>query len=142
MTTPEPLVNQHQLRGWGPSVPSTQRFRNVLVRDRVSAVVGPPPAGPGGSPDAAGRLAAVEVLVAEDMQMWQRRAVDDHGVTDPSHVREHAEIIRNGSSCMCPPGASTGAIQRDYLQSDYDRATELGLALLEARRAVEEGASP
>lgn len=142
MTSSEPLVGQYQIKNWAPSVPATQRFRDVIRRDHVGTALGPAGAGPGSSPDAAARLAAVEALVAENTAMWERRAVEDHGVTDPSHVRAHARIISAGSSCACPSGSSTGAIQRRYPQADYDRVVELDFALLEARQAVEEGGTP
>lgn len=142
MSSAEPLVVAYgPLPRWAPTVTGATRLRNVLLRDRVGKALGPATAGPGSPHGEAGRLAAIEALVAEDVAMWERRAVEDHGVTDTAHVRKHARIIRTGSSCLCPRGTSAGAPQQAYPEDDYRRSAELDLALVEARQAAEEGAT-
>ena len=140
MSATEPLVIDYELPSkWAPSVSAAlnPRYRDVLVRDRVGTALGSPAAGAGGdSGTPQGRLAAVEGLVAHDAALWELRAQVDHGVTDPTHVPAHAAIIRTGSGCKCPLGASDGRPQHAYPDSDYERAADLDRALAAAGEAV------
>jgi putative DNA primase/helicase len=143
MSSSEPLVVAYgPLSRWAPTVPGETRMRNVLLRDRVGKILGPAAKEPGPVPDAAGRLSAIEDLIAEDVARWEERAASDHGVTDPSHVRDHAQIIRMGNGCQCPPGVSSGVRQRAYPEEEYRRSARLDLALVEARRAVADEPEP
>ncbi|MFV0433074.1 MAG: phage/plasmid primase, P4 family [Leucobacter sp.] len=158
MVQREPLVVEYQHRNvfempekWTREFPKGMQFRNVLYRDRVTALtaaasstaaapVSPaavPAQAPVSSADpAVAHLARCERLAADEQALWEQRAVEE-GVTDPAHVTDHARITRMGSACGC--GA---APQRAYDPAEFARAESVALAVSAARADLDELLSP
>lgn len=84
---------------------------------------------------AANRLALAEAERAyeEDVLTWMVIAVKGDGVTDDSHVRDHAEIRRTGSGCKC---GAPGALTRGS-DTDLTSAREIDAALVTARAQLD-----
>jgi putative DNA primase/helicase len=148
----EPLVKDYELPSqWHLRINPQKQFRNVLYRDPIARVLASPlmaamPAPSGPVAKSSAIVAAehvlhdVERLVAEELEWWQKQAVEEDGVTRLDHVAEHALIRRLGTSCKCPPRSGTGH-QRAYSADVHQRSRHLDVALLEAREALEESAA-
>ncbi|TFD80365.1 DUF5906 domain-containing protein [Cryobacterium fucosi] len=79
-----------------------------------------------------GSLQELTDLQARDNADWERRAVEDDGVVDPAHVRDHARIRRMGSGCTCPPRGGATKPQ-PALTAAVKRSRAIGLALVNAQ---------
>ncbi|WP_104129703.1 DUF5906 domain-containing protein [Cryobacterium sp. N21] len=78
-------------------------------------------------------------LLASDIADWQRRAIEDDGVSDPTHVPEHARIRRMGSGCSCP---SKGGATKPQLAraAAVNRSKAIVVAFENARADADERA--
>lgn len=119
MALEEPLVNEYGLDPKWNAVLRDKQFRDVLYRDRVALTLaraarvstaaesslasGPSSPAPLHkaipSPILKEQLDEVERLVAADVALWESRAVEEDGVTDAAHIRDHAAMRRLGSTC-------------------------------------------
>lgn len=70
-------------------------------------------------------------LQATDFADWERRAVDDDGVTDLAHVPDHARIRRMGSACTCPRNGGSSKPQLS-LTTVVKRSLAIDVALTNA----------
>ena len=83
-----------------------------------------------------GSIQELTDLQARDNTEWARRAVEDDGVVDPTHVRDHAKVRRTGSSCTCPPrGGATKS--QPVLTTAVRRSQAIDLALMNAHEDAE-----
>lgn len=147
MIAKEPLIADYGLDQKWNSIDRKKQFREVLFRDRVAlvraranaAVALPAPNTPAPlhlvavDPKPREDLCEVERLVAEDLALWERRTVEDDGITDLSHVREHAAMRRLGTMC----GGCKVQPQLRYDDAVISHSRDLDAALFAARAELE-----
>lgn len=149
MLVAEPLATEYEAKGrfempdkWKSPIDRGKQFRDVLLRDPVKAALSAAAAtataaSPAEIAEAQVDVSSVEALAADDVAEWERRAVEDDGVTDADHVAAHAAIRRLGTACACGAGS-----QRAYPDDVYKASQIIDAAVFAARDRVAELAAP
>lgn len=145
MLVAEPLTTEYEVKGrfempdkWKGPIDRLKQFRDVLLRDPVKAALtaaaaAATAASPAEIAEAQVDVASVEALAADDLAEWERRAVEDDGVTDADHVAAHAAIRRMGTACACGAGS-----QRPYPDDVHKASKIIDSAVFAARDRVAE----
>ena len=140
----EPLVTEYNLDiKWCGTIKKDKQFRDVIFRDRkafvraranAAVVAAAPgvPAPPTKDPKLTLEVLEFELLVAKDVALWERRAIEDDGVTDPAHVSAHAYVRRLGHGC----GGCKITPQHAYAADVISFSHDLDVTLLAVRHEL------